>query len=535
MLNRFIWILIILFTFQVGKAQNTVSEYEQAYKKALELYKNHEYEKANTAFTHLANNRVATALVPNTFYFAALSAIQLKEFTTAKATLKNLVVAFPSWASKAEINFLLSALAFEEKKYTEGFTIAQKIPSDSLQNELTEMKIFYTRRIDSPKVIQELSKKFPNETVLSDKVEQNLTISATSAGVTKSRTSKGYFNFALLVPVEIRNMGIDRARKNQYALDLYQGMKLAKAQLLKEGVTVNCFVYDMANEPDEMLELVNNRSFQMMDLLVGPLYTETNKIASIYSETNQIPIVNPMSNNQKILEDYNLSFLAQPSAAMQAMKAVEFVSRQAFMGRDVAIYYSDATNDSVTAEVYRKQMEKIGYDIIKFEKIKTSSEDIIAKLPEKRVSHIFMATSEKKAGLSMITALNKKEIMAPLITTAEAFNSYNLSNGTLAGREIYCINPEFVDNDKPEVDSFRKEYLAKYGIIPSYYAFHGYDLTLFWGRLFGKNGYNIRKGLDTPATYNNSYTLLGFNYFRSQDNQICPITTLQNYKFVLAK
>jgi hypothetical protein len=180
-------------------------------------------------------------------------------------------------------------------------------------------------------------------------------------------------------------------------------------------------------------------------------------------------------------------------------------------------------------------MQKVGYEIVKFEKILPYSDDIGSKLPASKVSHIFMATSDKKAGLSMITALNKKDYTSPLITTAEAFNSSSLSNGTFSGREVYCIDPEFVDLEKPEVDGFRKEYLAKYGIIPSYYAFHGYDLALFWGRILGRNGNNIRKGLDSRDSYKDTYILSGYNYIKSQDNQVLPVTTFQNYKFVLAK
>ena len=146
-----------------------------------------------------------------------------------------------------------------------------------------------------------------------------------------------------------------------------------------------------------------------------------------------------------------------------------------------------------------------------------------------------MATSDKKAGLSMINALNKKEVMYPLVTTAEAFNSSNLSNGTLAGREVYCLDPEFVDLEKPIVDTFRKDYLSKYGVIPSYYAFHGYDIALFWGRILGRYGNNIRKGLDNRDAYKEGYNLAGFNYLKSQDNQVLPFTTFQNYKFVLTK
>jgi hypothetical protein len=92
-----------------------------------------------------------------------------------------------------------------------------------------------------------------------------------------------------------------------------------------------------------------------------------------------------------------------------------------------------------------------------------------------------------------------------------------------------------VDLEKPEVDVFRKDYLAKYGIIPSYYAFHGYDLALFWGRILGRNGSDIRKGLNSRESYKDIYNLSGFNYIKSQDNQVLPVTTFQNYKFVLAK
>jgi ABC-type branched-subunit amino acid transport system substrate-binding protein len=304
---------------------------------------------------------------------------------------------------------------------------------------------------------------------------------------------------------------------------------------LKEGITINLFTYDVANNADEMLELVNNESFKKMDLLVGPLYAESNKVATAYCEIFQIPIINPMSNNRKLLDGYNLSFLAQPSAEMQAQKASDFVRKQAFLGRNTAIYYTDSDNDSTMAETYRQLMQKVGYEIVKFEKILPYSDDIGSKLPVNKVSHIFMATSDKKAGLSMITALNKKEYMSPLITTAEAFNSSNLSNGTLSGREVYCLDPEFVDLEKPEVDGFRKDYLAKYGIIPSYYAFHGYDLALFWGRMMGRNSTNLRKGLDNRDSYKDSYILSGYNYIKSQDNQVLPVTTFQNYKFVLAR
>lgn len=535
MLKRLILALILLSVFQTVNAQKNTSEYELAYKKAFQTFKNGDYEKAQSEFGILCNNRIETFLVPYSFYFNALSSTKLQKFFEAKTTLRNLLALYPNWSQKDEINYLFANIAFEEKNYVEGLNISKSILEEDLQDDLAEMKSFYIGQITSIKTVQDLTKKFPEESILFEKRNKIPVNSQVNSSASNVKPSKGYFNFGILLPLDIETLDPDKPRKNQYAIDIYQGMKMAKSTLLKEGITINLFTYDVANNADEMLELVNNESFKKMDLLVGPLYAETNKVATAYSETLQIPIVNPMSNNRKILDDYNLSFLAQPSAEMQAVKASDFVRKQPFMGRNTAIYYTDSPNDSTMAATYRQQMQKVGYEIVKFEKILPYSDDIGSKLPTNKVSHIFMATSDKKAGLSMIIALNKKDYMSPLITTAEAFNSSNLSNGTLSGREVYCLDPEFVDLEKPEVDGFRKDYLAKYGIIPSYYAFHGYDLALFWGRILGRNGNNIRKGLDNRDSYKDIYTLSGYNYIKSQDNQILPVTTFQNYKFVLAK
>jgi hypothetical protein len=536
MLQKIIYALLFLSFISTANAQKNASDYEIAYKKAQQTFKNNDFEKAQTEFSALCNNRVESPFVPYSFYFNALSSTKLQKYFEAKTILKNLLVLYPNWSQKDEITYLLATIAFEEKNYEDAFNYSNSILTETLLDDVAELKVHFVQQIQSIKILQDLSKKFPNESVLREKRAKTPEVIQTPISSSiPTQNLKGYFNFGLLLPLEIETIEPDKTRRNQYALDLYQGMKIAKIALLKEGITVNVFTYDVANDADEMLELVNNQSFRKMDLLVGPLYANTNKIAMAYCENNQIPIVNPMSNNKMLIQEYNLSFLAQPSTVTQAIKASDFVRRQPFMGRSTAIYYTDSENDSTMAETYRQQMEKVGYEIVRFEKVIPYSDDISNKLPDRKVSHIFMATSDKKAGLSMLAALSKKSVDAPLITTAEAFNSSNLSNGSIAGREVYCLDPEFVDTEKPEADNFRKDYLNKYGVLPSYYAFHGYDLALFWGRLFGKYGYNIRKGLDSRDLNKEGYNFSGYNFNKAQDNQVLPITTFQGYKFVLAK
>ncbi len=528
--------LLSTFTYFFTNAQSNITEYETQYKKALLFYQNNEFEKAKTAFGQLSNLRFNNPLVPYSYYFNALSAIKLAKIAEAKLTLQNLLLRFPNWEKRADANYLLAQVAFENKEYGNAFKIAEQISEESLQDDIAEMKRYYIAQLQDTKVISTLLAQYPNESVLKERLQnQNASISSTAA-IQQFRQTKGYLNFAFLLPVGLADINPDRPRRaNQYVLDMYQGAKLAKAQLQKENISVNLTVYEMSNDPDEMLELMNNSYFQLSDLLVGPLYAETNKYANLFCENNQIPIINPISNNTKLLEIFDKSFLVQPSTAMQAQKAVDFVNKQAFLGRNAAIYYTSSNNDSSMAVSYRKLLLDKGYDIVAFEKISSNSEVIATKIPDKKVSHVFLATSDKKAGLAMLTALAKKENNAPLITTAEAFNATSLSATTVAGREIYCIDPEYIDGEKPEVDKFRKDYLAKYGVIPSYYAFEGYDITLFWGRLLNKYGADFKKGLDNLDTYKTNYSLAGFDYTQSQDNQIVPITTFENYKFVLVK
>ena len=100
MLKRLILALILLSIFQTVNAQKNTSEYELAYKNAFQTFKNGDYEKAQSEFGILCNNRIETSLVPYSFYFNALSSTKLQKFFEAKTTLRNLLALYPNWYQK---------------------------------------------------------------------------------------------------------------------------------------------------------------------------------------------------------------------------------------------------------------------------------------------------------------------------------------------------------------------------------------------------------------------------------------------------
>ena len=224
MLKRIIFSLILLIVFYRVDAQRNTSNYEIAYKKALQIYKSADFEKAQKEFEALCNNRVDSPLIPYSFYFNALSFTKLQKYFEAKTTLRNLLALYPNWSQKEEINYLFVNIAFEEKNYVDALNIAQSIDSEPFQDDLTEMKSFYIGQIVSLKILQDLRKKFPDESILFEKKNKVVLNSQSNSSLPNDRQLKGYYNFGILLPLDIESLDPEKPRKNQYALDIYQGM-----------------------------------------------------------------------------------------------------------------------------------------------------------------------------------------------------------------------------------------------------------------------------------------------------------------------
>ncbi len=530
---------LYFFSINFSQAQRNAQEYETQYLKALLLYQNNEFDKAKLAFAHLSDTKLQTVaeIQPYAYYFNALCSIKLGKWLDAKLIIQNLQAAFPTWEKKDEVAYLSAHLAFEDKNYSSALFSLQSISDTSLLKQSTAMKGHYLSRLKDTKVLYDLLNQFPEEATLKAQLQRYAANSySTATELHQYRLNKGYLNFALLFPINVDELnGFPAKRNNQYVLDMYQGATLAKNQLLKENIKVNLQVYDLGNDADEMLELMNNPYFQLTDLMIGPLYAEPNRYANIYGEFYQVPLVNPISNNIGILDFFDKSFLAQPSSNMQAVKGAEYMVQKSYLSRNIAIFYGPNPSDSSMAESYKKALEAKDYTITAFQKVNAKTESIARKLPDGRLHHVFLASNNQKIAIAMLNALTQNGIDAPLLTTAEALSHVNLNNTLVNGRELYCLDPEFIDANNTEVEKFQKDYLTKYGVIPSYYAFAGYDITLFWGRVLSKSSTGLKKSLSSSNTYKGLYLLGGYNYIRSQDNQTVPITTFDNYKFVKAK
>ncbi|MFN8356407.1 MAG: ABC transporter substrate-binding protein [Spirosomataceae bacterium] len=567
------WFLVILLVnILADLSAQRLADFETRYKRAVQLVSEGSFEKARGEFYVLSQSTIPNnPYLPYVLYFESLACFKTNLHNNAKNYLKQLIDKYPDWNRISDAYYLMANTHFVQGNLTEAIENLRRITDAKVLPEANSMEDYYLGTVTSIATLKNLYSLYPEDRIialnLSDLIERtssdkkdlelsdritnrygvkkskllapslaNQTASTSKTPIaTKEKSNKGFYNVGVLFPFNLEELDPDkRSRSNQFALDMYEGIKLAKSKLQSEGVTINLFAYDVDNQQDEMMSLINNTSFGQMDMMFGPLHVETNKIASAYCTQAKIPLVNPLATDKDLITDQPFIYLTQPSLTLQAKRLAAF-SQSNFAPRTAIILYNPNRVDSLLAVTYQQELQKIGVEVVANTKVTgTNTEAYMAAIPEmggRKVGHVFLASYSKNGGVSLLSALDRKHINTPIVTRADVFPLQSLSREQLSGKEIYVIANDFVDDTKTEVQQFKQLYMNRRGTLPSSYAFQGYDMMLFFGRMLGKYSPQIKAGLDQKA-YTDGFTLSGFDYTLSNENQIVPIFRYDNYRFV---
>lgn len=564
---RKIKIVLYLFPLWTGIALSLGSyaqdaNYERDYKRAVALYKTGEYALAMNDLLPLTSRKHQNGLIPFAHYYYALAAYKTNHLAESRQMLMQLRERFPDWKKMDEASYLLAELTFREKQFGEALDYLGEITNASVKKDAEMLKRVYISQLQDLKYLKGLNRQFPSDKLIAltlidliqktsnDKVDLELSDELTNRfGATPAKSSstevltrirqntnnlqKGYYNIAVVLPFRLKDFsGNQRIRTNQFAYDMYEGMKLAKVKLQQEGILVNMFTYDVGNDPEEMLDIVNNTNFSQTDLIVGPVYNEPAKLAADFAETNNIFFVHPTTLVTDILTNHPNTLMLQPSFDRQATQGFDFMrSLPSNTTRKVAIYYGSARRDSTLAAAYRIKATEAGFQVADFRKTREKLDSTASITESNKPGHVAVFSSVETDGNKVMGMLTKRRVNAPLLANASCFNLQNIQASSLLGKDVYLMDTEFIDTSKPQVRDFQNLYFAKRNTIPSIYALQGYDALLFFGRMLHKYRNQIRSGLDAKPDADD-YLLSGFNYQKSGDNQVVPIVQIDDMKWI---
>lgn len=545
--------ILLLITHASVAQQATLSEREYAlkYKKAVQLYAGQQYFEAQSELTPLTNRKYTNSMVPYAHFYHALCSFKQNKFFETRIVLRQLFERFPDWEKIDEAYYLYANAALSDNYVDEGMQYLNRISGIILKKDIENMLYYHFSKVTDRTQLKQLNQKFPNNAVIAqllvDNIQKSRNVSkedleisdrltnkfnlggntATSKRTTPRREQRSVVNIAILLPFRLNDFETGKSnRANQYIYDLYAGMKLAKTKLEAEQISVNLLTFDIDRDASLISDLVEDNQFSQVDLLIGPLYPEANKIASTFAKSNDVVQVHPLSNNRQLVANDKNIFLAAPSFETQSAKALEYMKTQT-IGRSVAIYYGNTRKDSTFAYSYRDEAIRAGVEVITVRRF-TNAEDIDTR---RRPSHIFISGSEESFGGKVVNALDKKKITSPIIAASSAFD-FEGASLNIFNRELSLIQLDYINRDKDEVKNFRSTFFNEQNITPSYYSYWGYDMLLFYARMLNNGKNQFRSSLNA-IEYTQGYTLDGFDYTNgSNENQIVPIIKYQDGKFI---
>lgn len=520
------------------------------YKKAVQLFANSQYEQAGQKFTALSAKNYTNPVVPYAYFYNALSAKNKGNVYQSRVILRSLFENFYDWDKISEARIIYSELNFSENYFEEGLKSLEAIQEkefDGLKNDILNI---YIPKIKSISTLKELYFKFPTQEVLArnlvEKIQANrynskddleisdmLTNRFKLREVAKVKTqnktnsvsaieNESSLDFGILLPFNITDL-TNSVGANKYTYELYEGMKIAAQQLKTDGININLHAYDVKKTKHDFQILEKKEGFNNLDLIVGPLYPNPNEKAVEFAINHKIIQVHPLSNNLSLLKDGNSIFLMQPSHLQQSKKTLEYISGLN-KKKTVSIYFGGAKKDSLFASIYRSEALKKGYTITVFKKYTGNLQKL---LPE--TGHVFLATDNNQ-GVKFLQSVSYSKITAETVCTAASF-AWNKNHSNTFTEHVSLIYPEFVSKDKENVRNFDKIFLDKMAGSPSFYAYAGYDLVLFFAKML-KDGKDIFKLNIESGEYTDDYLLSGFDFSgKIKENAIVPIVKYKNEAF----
>lgn len=545
--------ILLLISHAIVAQQATLSEREYAlkYKKAVQLYAAQQYFEAQSELTPLTNRKYSNSMVPYAHFYHALCTFKQNKFFETRIVLRQLFERFPDWDKIDEAYYLYANASLTDNYIDEGMQYLNRISGTTLKIDIENMLYYHFSKVTDRTLLKQLNQKFPNNAVIAqllvDNIQKSRIVSkedleisdrltnkfnlgvnlAINKKANSKRDPKGVVNIAILLPFRLNDFDAGKSnRANQYIYDMYVGMKLAKSKLEAEQINVNLLTFDIDRDASLISTLVENNQFSQVDLLIGPLYPEANKIANNFAKSNDVLQLHPLSNNRQLITDEKNTFLAAPSFETQSAKGLEYMKTQT-IGRSVAIYYGNTRKDSTFAYAYRDEATKAGVEVITIKKF-TNAEDIDTR---RRPSHIFVSGSEESFGGKVINALDKKKITSPIIASSSAFD-FDVTSLNIFNRDLSLIQLDYINKEKDEVKNFRSTFFNEQNSTPSYYSYWGYDMLLFYARMLNNGQNQLRSSLNA-IEYTQGYTLDGFDYTNgANENQIVPIIKYQNGKFI---
>lgn len=326
---------------------------------------------------------------------------------------------------------------------------------------------------------------------------------------------------ALMLP-----MSMD-GKVSQNYLDFYQGFLLAADHLRMDGMQIQIDIFNTAHSHEKVSQIIESGRLDNANLIIGPVYEDTLIPVANYAVQHSIPVVSPLANLTQA-NGANI-FQMSPRTDTKYNKVSELFDGS----RRVVFISSDTTDSDFEAEV--KQIlgdrEYISHKYIyehpsvieKREKARQEGEEVppspsdLSPLLDSDQQSVFVITAATEVETDRILAalasanisLRARSINASpyVVFGNNKWNRYrNIDRSLFFSNNVIMLSTYHIDRSNPLIQAFSSQYVKAFDMLPSLYAYRGYDAAqIFIRSLYDKMGSALEGSyfspLQTPYTF----------------------------------
>lgn len=285
---------------------------------------------------------------------------------------------------------------------------------------------------------------------------------------------------AIMLPLS----GDEQAGRN--FLELYQGALIGFEDLKNSGISAKVSLYNTSRSTEEVERIVKSADFGRPDVIIGPVYEENMLPAVNYAQTAGAVIVSPLAAVENIQSPMLYQMAPDASAKYEKVKELFTPERN--------VVFVTTMNRDFEFEQYVKPMLPQGYKHIDYDATLRMRQGVFDNAINPHADNLIVVSCTNELIADQILAA-VSSFQSNLVARSQMRGDITVLGGSGWSKfekeidkslffKLKVCYPSFYHADRGSslVGDFDRRFVSAFGVLPSPYAYRGYDaVKLFVG------------------------------------------------------
>ncbi|QZE12718.1 LysM peptidoglycan-binding domain-containing protein [Halosquirtibacter laminarini] len=294
-------------------------------------------------------------------------------------------------------------------------------------------------------------------------------------------------------------------------LSFYEGMMMGIDSLNRKGLNVKVYLFDTEKKTQSIDSLYATGIFSNLDLIVGPIFPNTQQAVMKYIKDKNVPVISPLSSNDKNTKKYENLYQVNPSSAYKAKMTSEYVI-DTYLDQNIIAF---KTNDEVLTKelvtpvkdaMFKEHVNRENdVNFTEFKLDLYGIEGLRFILKRERPNVILLPSKNEAVVSQTLGQLNA--LALDFNITVIGFNEWtkyrSVKEEVFHNLNLKYLTPYHINYQATQTISFIKNYKKYYYAEPNNFAFQGFDISIYFGEAMLKYGNNFpQMMIDNNVTLN---------------------------------